>query len=80
MEVTVEQLIEKLQSLPKGAIVEVLKTYTSGYQTCSEFVPLEGVDEYSDGFYILDYREDIYKDKEKYGDRYGKVFVQFGQD
>ncbi len=43
---TAGELIEFLKTLPPDTQVEVLREYTSGYNTCTEWVPLN-LGEYS---------------------------------
>ena len=68
---TVAQLIEQLQKYPVDAIVEAKQEYSSGYETCVGYAPVDV--EYFESC-ILDYRsEDNCK---KYPSLAGKVFIQ----
>lgn len=64
---TVKELINALSKLPQDAIVEVLEEQRRGYNTYTEYYPVD-----SEYIRVFDYTSD----SDKSSLLYGKIFVQ----
>lgn len=64
---TVAELIKKLKTLPRDAVVEVLQEYSSGYETSTSFEPVD-----IESINFIDFCDEKYRDSQFFG----KCFVQ----